>query len=511
MISIPARPDTRRTGGLIGHLIALAVVLIITAGGVLVLPFVALTNLAMVYLLGVVGVAVRYGRGPSVLCAVASVAAFDLIFVPPRFSFAVHDFDYLVTFAVMLAVGLIAASLAARLHEEAARATARERDTAALYAAAERLAGAYTLEQVAQIVQDVLRAQVGARVHLWRCNAGEPAQAVGGDLPPSCVPPRALDLAKEADAPFDWADPPALDADLRVQPLRVAGRPRGALVLELPPRAVHDHARELVAAIGALVATALERLHYVEVAQSASVEMARERLRNTILSALSHDIRTPLTVLVGLSDALSASALAASPETSRTLASLREQALALAQFANDLIDMARLQSGARLRCEWESMQEIVGAAVATLESRLTSHRVVIDVPAELPLLECDAVLCARLLANLVDNAQRYTPPGSTICIGAQAAPGEMRLRVEDDGPGLPAGSAEALFEPFARGQRDGGPSGSGLGLAICRAVAELHGGKIVALPNSPQGCVFELVLPRREMPAIDAELSEGTA
>jgi two-component system, OmpR family, sensor histidine kinase KdpD len=171
--------------------------------------------------------------------------------------------------------------------------------------------------------------------------------------------------------------------------------------------------------------------------------------------------------------------------------------------------MARLQSGVSLRCEWESMQEIVGAAIATLESRLASHRIVIDVPADLPLVECDAVLCSRLVANLLDNAQRYTPPGSTIRILAQAAPGELRLRVEDDGPGLPASGAEALFEPFARGQREGGPSGSGLGLAICRAVAELHGGHIEALPNSPQGCVFELVLPRREMPAIDAEFREA--
>ena len=492
-----------------GFAMAFAVVVLVSAGGIVLVPHFALTNLAMPYLLGVVGVAVWYGRAPAVACAVASVAAFDLLFVPPRLSFAVHDAEYLVTFAVMLAVGLIAAHLAARLHGEAERAAARERDTAALYAAAERLAGAYAAEQVADIVQILLREQIDTRVQLWQCNAGEPARALGGELPPACVPARALDLALAAEAPFDWADPPALERELRVQPLRAAGRPRGTLVVELPPRTADDNARELVAAIGALVATALERLHFVEVAQSVSVEMERERLRNTILATLSHDIRTPLTVLVGLTDALAASPLATSPSTANTLVSLREQALSLNQFANDLIDMARLQSGVRLRREWESMQEIVGAAIATLETRLGSHLLQIDVPSDLPLVECDAVLTSRLVANLLDNAQRYSGQGSTIRVRAFATPGEMHLRVEDNGPGLPEGEGEALFEPFARGQREGSPAGSGLGLAICRAVAVLHGGHIGAVPNSPHGCVFELVLPRREMPAIEAEVEEG--
>ena len=488
-----------------GYAAALAIVALVSVGGVLVLPDLALTNLAMPYLLGVVGIAVRYGRGPAVLCAVSSVAAFDLLFVPPRFSLAVHDLEYLVTFAVMLLVGLVAAELTARLRAEAARAAAREQETAALYAAAERFAGCYAAEQAAEIVQDVLRLQGGVRAQLWQCNAGEAAVPRGGDLPAVCVPARALSLALEADAPFDWADPPALEHDLRVQPLRVAGRPRGVLVAELSPLARETRARELVAALGALAATALERLHYVEVAQRTDIEMARERLRNTILAALSHDIRTPLTVLVGLSDALAASPLANTPATAQTLASLREQALALGAFANDLIDMARLQSGVALRREWESMQEIVGAAVATLEPQLPSHRLRIDVPAELPLVECDAVLAARLVANLLDNALRYTPAGSEIRISASAPAGEMRLQVADDGPGLPPGDAEALFQPFARGQAEGGPSGSGLGLSICRAVAELHCGHIGVTANTPHGCIFEWVLPRRDMPAIDEE------
>ncbi|MCX9155220.1 DUF4118 domain-containing protein [Niveibacterium sp. 24ML] len=495
----------------LGFVMAFVPVLLVSAGGVLAVPHFALTNLAMPYLLGVVGVAVRYGIAPAVLCAVASVAAFDLLFVPPRFSFAVHDAEYLVTFVVMLAVGLVAAHLAARLHDEAARATARERDTATLYLAAERLAGAFAPAQVAETVQHVLHEQLGARAQLWQSNANEAPTAIGGALPPACVPSRALDLALESEAPFDWADPPALERDLRVQPLRVAGRLRGILVVELPPRAAHDGARDLVAAMGLLVATALERLHFVDVAQSASVEMARERLRNTILSVLSHDIRTPLTVLVGLTDSLSASPLAGADATRKTLASLREQALSLNEFANDLIDMARLQSGASLRREWESIQEIVGAAVASLDARLSSHLLELDVPSDLPLVECDAVLASRLVANLLDNAQRYTPAGSTIRVCAYVTPGQMHLRVADNGPGLPAGGSQALFEPFARGQREGGPSGLGLGLAICRAVAELHGGRVEALPNSPQGCIFEWVMPRREMPVIEAETQEGAA
>ena len=251
------------------------------------------------------------------------------------------------------------------------------------------------------------------------------------------------------------------------------------------------------------IAIALERVHYVEVAQQALVDIESERLRNALLSAISHDIRTPLTALIGLAESLRQSVPALTAAQAASADAIAAQARSLAQLAHNLLDMARLQAGrACLRLQWESLEEVVGSA---LRSVTPLPAVKVQLPAGLPLVEFDAVLLERVLVNLVENAAKYGAP--PIEIGAEAQPAALRVWVRDHGAGLPPawqGREQELFEKFIRGERESATPGVGLGLAICKAVVEAHGGSIVAANAPGGGAIFTFVLPRSQPPAAPA-------
>jgi len=254
--------------------------------------------------------------------------------------------------------------------------------------------------------------------------------------------------------------------------------------------------RQQLETFAVLSAIALERVHYVEVAQQATVQIESERLRNSLLSALSHDLRTPLAALYGLADTLvnATPGLAGPP---RELAqAIGSEARRMNALVNNLLDMAKLQSGAvQLNRQWQPLEEVVGSALAASASALGAHRIRTALPAGLPLVEFDAVLIERVLCNLVENAAKYTPAGSCITVGSRVQGTEMVVSVSDDGPGLPPGREEVLFEKFVRGERESATPGVGLGLAICRAIVEAHHGKIHAEAQGERGARFVFTLP----------------
>jgi len=239
------------------------------------------------------------------------------------------------------------------------------------------------------------------------------------------------------------------------------------------------------------------------VAQQATLDMERERLRSTILSALSHDIRTPLTIMVGQADAL----LDAEGERARVLAvALREQAMRMSELVNNLLDMARLQSSqVALRRDWQSVEEIVGAAIAHLGERLAQHSLDVALPEELPLVEFDAVLIERVLCNLLENAAKFSPDGSLIRIVASLQVQDIRVCVEDAGTGLSANDTARLFEPFVRGDDVATVPGLGLGLSICKIIVEAHGGGLSAGNRVGGGAWFAFTLPRTVPPQLEME------
>ena len=462
------------------------------------LPYFDLANIAMLFLLVVLLVAVRFGRGPSVLATCVSVACFDFFFVPPRFSFAISDLQYTITFAVMLAVGLITGYLTAGLRFQARVATYREARARALYEFARELSGALQTAQIYETTSRFVHSTFGARAALLVPDND------GRLLPPSGAGvPAALDKGV-AQWAFDHAESAGLGTDtlpsspLFYTPLVAPMRTRGVLAIEPQQRRwmLIPEQRQHLDTFAALAAIALERVHYIEVAQEALVNMESERLRNSLLAALSHDLRTPLTSLVGLSESLTQSRPPLSPQQLDVASSLHSEALRMSALVANLLDMARIESGElKINLQWQPLEEVVGSALRSSRLQLKEHKASTQLAQTLPLLRFDAVLVERVLCNLLENAAKYTPSGSSIVIYAVQRGEFVRVMVYDNGPGLPRGREEAIFEKFTRGEKESSKPGVGLGLAICRAIVEAHGGTIAADKSPLGGAAVVFTLP----------------
>ncbi|PHV18515.1 two-component system sensor histidine kinase KdbD [Janthinobacterium sp. BJB303] len=482
-------------------------------------PYLDLANIAMLSLLTVVLVAVRLGRGPAALASLVGVACFDFIFVPPRFSFAVGDFQYVITFGVMLAVGLITGHLTAGLRFQARVASHREARARALYEFSRELSGVLQTEQIFDITKSAIERAFRARATLLlpddEGRLQEPqGTAMGGEQLDMGIAQWAFDQAQAAGTGTDTLPGSSIFYLPLIAPMRTRG------LLALLPLEAPTHGRWLLVpeqrqhldTFAALAAIALERVHYIDVAQGALVQMESERLRNSLLAALSHDLRTPLTSLVGLAESLALSRPALSPAQLDMARSLESETVRMSALVANLLDMARIESGqVRLNLQWQALEEVVGSALRASGPQLQAHRVQTQLAPDLPLVRYDAVLIERVLCNLLENAAKYTPPGSTITVAAGVHGQFLQVRVLDDGPGLPPGREEAIFEKFTRGERESNKPGVGLGLAICRAIVEAHGGTIHAQPQAPgQGAAIVFSLPLGTPPALpDAELDDA--
>jgi len=474
------------------------------------LPLLDVANVAMLFLLTVVLVAIRLGRGPAIMATLVGFCA--LVPAAPRRQYDVSEFKYAVALAVMLAVGWITARLTSDLREQAQNAIGREARTRALYEFTRALSVALQTEQVFDITRRFLARTFEARAAILlpddagRLRWPEPGGDAEGRAPVLSV----LDMAT-AQWAFDHAAPAgAGTATLPSNPylylpLLAPMRSRGVLAVRVPDvgALLVPERRELLDAFAALAAIALERVHYVDVAQDAVVRMEGERLRNSLLAALSHDLRTPLTGLVGLSESLTLSRPPLADTQLELANALRDEARRMSTLVANLLDMARIQSGGvKLNLQWQLVEETIGSALRACRWQLGARTVETRIPRGLPLVRFDATLLERVLCNLLENAGKYTPPGARVTIAARAEDGQLRVSVCDDGPGLPAGREDALFEKFVRGEKESSISGVGLGLAICRAIVEAHGGRMRAWNQPAAGACFELSLPLGDPPPL---------
>jgi len=466
-------------------------------------------NIVALYLLTVVVVAWRFGRGPAALAAVLSVVAFDFFFVPPRFSFAVSDVQYLLTFVVMLAVGLIVGQLTAGLRFQARVASHREERAASLYEIARDLSGAVQIEQVVKISDESIERTFRASAALLLPDElGKLAAAEVAVLSPLNVDLGIAQWAFDKGQQAGFGTDTLPGSDVLYIPLRAPERARGVLAVRANNRRMLriPEQRQLLDTFAALIAIALERVHYVGVAQDALVRMESERLRNSLLAALSHDLRTPLTVLVGLAESL---VLAKPPLPGAQIEiaeAMKDEAHRMSALVGNLLDMARIESGeVKLNLEWQPLEEVVGSALRAARSMLTNHRIEVALPRDLPLVRLDALLIERVLVNLLENASKYTPVGSRVTLSAEVVGDRLNVTVADDGPGLPPGREEAVFQKFTRGERESATPGVGLGLAICRAIVESHGGRISGQNRHGGGAAFTLTLPLGNPPAATVE------
>jgi two-component system, OmpR family, sensor histidine kinase KdpD len=449
------------------------------------------------------------------LAAVLSVCSFDFFFVPPRFSFAVSDVQYLLTFCIMLAVGLITGQLTAGLRFQARVAAHREERAGSLYEIARDLSGAVQIDQVVRISDESIERTFRASAALLLPNAAGQLTVTSsrGDTTLTVD----IGIAQWA---FDKGQPAGFGTDtlpgseVLYVPLRAPTQARGVLAVKARNRRLLriPEQRQLLDTFAALIAIALERVHYVEVAQDAVVRMESERLRNSLLAALSHDLRTPLTVLVGLAESLTLTKPPLSPGQLESAEAIQDEARRMSTLVSNLLDMARIESGeVRLNLQWQPLEEVVGSALNAARGMLKQHFVDVQIPRHLPLVRFDALLIERVLVNLLENASKYTPPGSTVTLSAEVIADRLSVSVSDDGPGLPIGREEAVFQKFTRGERESATPGVGLGLSICRAIVESHQGKIVATHRPGGGARFTFTLPLGRPPAaaVEAEAVNG--
>ncbi len=484
---------------------AAAVVVGATGLAWLLAPFSELSNIVMVYLLGIVAVAMRTGRGPSLLASILSVAAVDFFFVPPYLTFAVSDARYIFTFLVMLIVGLVISGLTVRTRAQADAARHREQRTAALYAMSRELASTRGVDELLRIavrhVAEVFRGQVVVLV-----------PGAGGSLTPWSGGHFELDANDLGVGRwvFEHRQPAGLGtatlpgASALYVPLLASTGPVGVLGLSPADRHAMDEPERLhqLETFAAQTALALERARLAEESHAAQVRIETERLRNSLLSSVSHDLRTPLAAITGaVTTVLEGGTRLDAPTRQELLESVRDEADRLNRLVQNLLEMTRLESGAlQLRRDWHPLEEIIGAALGRVGKRLGARRVTTRVPPDLPLVAIDDVLIEQVLVNLLDNSLKYTPATTAIEVIATAGERNVTVEIADHGPGLRAGDEDRVFDKFYRADPIGG-RGAGLGLAICRGIVQAHGGRIWAQNLPGSGVAFLFTLPIGDAPA----------
>ena len=461
------------------------------------------SNLVGIFLLAVTYTAVRHGAGPSVLASLLGVAVLDFFFVEPHLTFAVRDTQYLLTFAVLLGVGLLISRLTATVRNQAEEAGQRERRTAELYALSRRLTRATGLDEVVRHAARHIAEALDARVAVFLADASGRLEL---RTTAAASPTDAPGLENEAQRTFARlasADPAGtlLDFDgVLYLPLLLGRGPVGVLVVQRNQRGGELDAVERghLEAIANHVALAIERARLVEAAQHAAVEVEAEQARSSLLASVSHDLRTPLATIAGSAAALLEAEGDAA--TRRELAeSVRDEAQRLERYVEKLLAMTRLDAGqVKLHKEWQPIEDSVVAALARVERELGDREVRLSVPADLPMAPFDAPLVEQVLVNLLENACRHAGPQAAIEVNARSTPGALVVEVADDGVGLEPGSEQRVFEKFYRAGKRG--VGAGLGLAICVAIVRAHGGSMHAANRPAGGASFTFEIPIEGLP-----------
>jgi two-component system sensor histidine kinase KdpD len=458
-------------------------------------------NLALVYVLSVAVTSYRFGRAHAVLSSFLSVAALNYFFVEPRFTFLIADTQYLLTLIVMLVVGLTISGLAHALRQHAVQSEKREKRAEVMFELSRKLSrsrskseiGAATIESVNQICPG------DAEVFLFD-SSGE--LAVPGE------PPQARELfAKSVKDALQASTRELVDpgtGTIRILfPLECARGIVGTLVVEAKD-GLEDAQREILESFSNQTAGAVERALLAKESQAARLEAETERLRNSLLSSVSHDLRTPLTAIAGAASTLVNGNLA--EDKRQSLAEMiLEEAGRLNRLVRNLLDMSRLESGElKLNLEWNSLEELTGSAIARTESLFLSHSLSVSIDPDVPLVYVDGILLEQVLINLLENAARYSPAGSEVRVRAYVNGGFVRVEVCDQGSGVSPGDEKRVFEKFYRSDNARG-LGFGLGLAICRGVMQAHGAQIWARNSVGGGAMMIFELKIEDSPEVPDE------
>lgn len=499
-------PPVPRTRG--GYLHAVAAIAATTAVATAARALLGIPDVEMLFLLGVMITALSSGRRAALLASALAVVSYDFFFVPPPYTLDISDARYLLTFAMLFGVSVVIGTLTLRLREQRQAAVELERRTAALYALSRELGAALDEESVANVSVLAVAQAFETEAVFLRARGGE-LVALAASPPAAALGPSERALARwvaEHGQPAGRGTGTLTGEEVLCTPVRAWGDVLAVLAVRTPePRELDVEQRGLLEAVARQAALALDRVRLADEGRQASLRAKTEELRSGLLASVSHDLRTPLAVITGAASTLRADP-ALEPETRRDLSdAICEEAERLERLVANLLDMTRLDAGAvEPRREWVPLVEVLGGALTRLDPRLAGRRVVTALPDDLPLVSLDPVLVEQLFVNLLENAAKYTPAGSTVEIGARREGDTLCVEVADRGPGIPPGDEERIFERFHRGAH-AGVRGVGLGLPIARAIAQAHGGRLVAANRAGDGAVFRLTLPMSSEPPRAAE------
>jgi two-component system, OmpR family, sensor histidine kinase KdpD len=477
-------------------------------------PSLAPVNLVMVYLLAVVAIAMRSSRGVALYASVLSVAAFDFFCVPPYLTFAVHDYEYVVTFSVMLTVAVVIASLTIRVRLQAIHAAEREARTQALYRLSRTLGGETRWMELGRSAAAIMREVFETKVILFFPEEDGRIsfrRRTSDDLPlpksEEGIAQWVLDHGQKAGAGMDTLP----GASALYVPLKGSQSTLGVIALlpSEPDRLADPEQQHLLDLIASQTALALERIQASTAAREAQLQAEAEQTRSSLLSTVSHDLRTPLAAITGAASTLRSQRSLLDETTQNSLIeSIEIEADRLGRLVSNLLEMTRLDAGAGLvNREWHPLEELAGTALIRLERVLAGREITTNIPAGL-MISGDGLLLEQVLWNLMENAIRHTPPATSISLSAREWPeggnhGCVEIDVRDFGPGFTPGEENAVWEKFYRGKAISPAAtsrGAGLGLPICRAIVASHGGTIEASNHPGGGALIRIRIPHPEPP-----------
>lgn len=459
-------------------------------------PHLIPVNMVMVYLLAVVLAASRLGLKPAILTALLSVLAFDFLFVPPRFSFRVTDTEYLVTFLGLFVVGVVISSLVARIREKADLIRKQEARTSSLYYLTRELTAAIDIPAVVGALQRAVQRNLGGRMALLIEQKGSPETVIGAEILQEINGVEIARWVLQSGRSAGTGTAAFSENPFLFLPLRASGFVRGVMVLE-GHGASMDGNQQLIEAFAGQAAMALERVELALKAEDTRIMHEKELLERALLNSISHDLRTPLVTILGVLGSMLEGNQSFDQEKGRQLlATAFDEAGRLNRFVGSLLDMTRLEAGVLrpnlLPCD---VEDIIGCAIAAVEQRLGNHQLITDIETELPPVPADIVLLTQALVNLLDNAVKYSPETTEICIAARKVTDGIIISIGDSGPGVPAGEEERIFDKFHRLQIPEQGGGTGLGLSIVKGIVEAHRGRVTATNLNGHGLLVEVLLP----------------
>jgi two-component system sensor histidine kinase KdpD len=526
------------------YLAALAAVLLVSLVIGFVVVRVNLANISMLYLFAVLATAVAFGRGPAIFASIAAFLIFDWYFVQPLHQFTVADPEEWISLLLFLLTATVTGQLAAGQRQRRREAEQREREAVVLYDVV-RLMSESPLEDALQAVAERLRSELqlpALAVDYWRPD-GEPVRVGAGEAPALdelqhvASPSRVLQTGRSASqsehaAPGRWVrivppdrvsagDSTALPSNrrrLRIDsvPIKVGERRVGALLLLHADTQFDATDNRLVSAAATQIGLALDRDRLHQESMEAEILRRTDQLRAALLNAVSHDLRTPLAAIMASAGSLRQEDVAWTEEERQGFAqAIEEEAEHLNRLVGNLLDLSRIQGGSlRPDKSWHDVKVVIDDVVDRLQPVTARHDLRVHVPEDLPPVWMDAVEIGEALYNLMENAAKYSAPGTQIDLEVHLDDGQVFVSISDRGPGIPPAALPHLFDPFYRAVHNDGiprPGGLGLGLAVVKGLVEAHGGRVWAENRAGGGARFVFTLPVRGAGADAPPLPEISA